>query len=128
METSKVCATFVLCFHMNFASRAVLTLPLHLALIVLPPSQTLRMNLTSFPFPLPTFCNVHKNWQGVRQGSFNHAAYIESCLRQERSTGGYNKPVSPPPVMLHLLYKGHLARRIELEGWRSTHALCSVMR
>lgn len=23
METSKVCATFVLCFHMNFASRAV---------------------------------------------------------------------------------------------------------
>lgn len=33
-----------------------------------------------------------------------------------------------PLVVLHLFHRGHLARRIELEGWRSAQALCSVMR
>lgn len=32
------------------------------------------------------------------------------------------------PARLYLLHKGHLARKMEVEEWRSTHTLCTVMR
>lgn len=81
-----------------------------------------------FPLFFFFFYNVHKHWQGGRQGASTlQPSCSPACDRPVQSRveqRGNNHPV----FVLYLLHKGHLARRIELEGWRSTWALCSVMR
>lgn len=52
-------------------------------------------------------------------------AYDRPVQSREEQTGNNHLLVF---AVQCLLYKGHLARRRELEGWRSTQALCSVMR